>query len=145
MDHLRRCTDVISDKWKKKINSNSEPLDNSEEYNRTFENVTAKTAHKMFVLRMFKPPNVERNLVEQNISTEAVYELPFKVTKENKLRCFQYRVVHNILPSNSCNLYKMTLRTSPSCDRCSHPHENLFHLLYECPSIQVFWQRVISW
>ena len=39
---------------------------------------------------MLKPPNVERKLVEQNsISTEAVYELPFKVTIENKLRCFQ--------------------------------------------------------
>ena len=75
---------------RKKSILNSEPLDNSEEHNRTFENVTAKTAHKMFVLRMLKPPNVERKLVEQNsISTEAVYELPFKVTIENKLRCFQ--------------------------------------------------------
>ena len=99
---------------------------------------------KMFVLRTLKPPNVERNLVEQNLSTKAVYELPFKVTMENKLRCFQCKVIHNILPTNS-NLYKMKLRTSPSCDRCSHPHENLFHLLYDCPSIQVFWQRVISW
>ena len=123
---------------------NSVPLDNSEEHNRTSENVTAKTARKMFVLRTLKPPNVERNLVEQNLSIKAVYELPFKVTMENKLRCFQYKVIHNILPTNS-NLYKMKLRTSPSCDRCSHPHENLFHLLYDCPSIQVFWQRVISW
>lgn len=46
---------------------------------------------------MLKPPNVERKLVEQNLSTKAVYELPFKVTMENKLRYFQYKVVHNIL------------------------------------------------
>ena len=99
----------------------------------------------MFVLKMFNPPNVERELVQQNILTKAVYGLPFKVTiMENKLRCFQNKVVHNILPTNS-NLYNMTLRTSPSCDRCSHPHENLFHLLYECPSIQFFWQKLISW
>ena len=63
---------------------------------------------------------------------------------ENRPRCFQYKVIRNILPTNN-NLYKMKLRKSPSCDRCSHFHENLFHLLYECPSIQVFWQRVISW
>ena len=37
------------------------------------------------------------------------------------------------------------IRTSPSCDRCSHPHANLFHFLYECHSIQIFWQRLISW
>ena len=56
---------------------------------------------------MLKPPNVERKLVEQNsISTEAVYELPFKVTMDNKLKCFQYKVVDNILPTNS-NLYNI--------------------------------------
>ena len=66
----------------------SEPLNNSEEHNLASTNVTAKTARKMFVLRTFKPPNVERKLVEQNLSTKAVYDLPFKVTMENKLRCF---------------------------------------------------------
>ena len=129
--------------WKKSI-LNSELLDNSEGHNLMPANVTAKAARKMFVLKRLEPPNVERKLVEQNISTKAVYELPFNVTMENKLRCFQYKVVHNILPTNS-NLYNMKLRTSPSCDRCSHPRENLFHLLYECPSIQFFWQKVISW
>ena len=76
---------AIPDKWKKSI-LNSEPLNNSEEHNPTSKNVTAKTARKMFVLKMLKPPNVERNLVEQNLSTKAVYELPLKVTIENKLR-----------------------------------------------------------
>ena len=66
----------------------SEPLNNSEEHNPTSKNVTAKTSRKMFVLKMLKPPNVERKLVEQNLSTKAVYDLPFKVTMENKLRCF---------------------------------------------------------
>ena len=127
----------------KKSILNSELLDNSEGHNLKPANVTAKTARKMFVLKMSKPPNVERKLVEQNISTKAVYELPFKVTMENKPRCFQYKVVHNILPTNS-NLYNMKLRTFPSCDRFSHPHENSFHLLYECPSIQIFWQRLLA-
>ena len=39
----------------------------------------------------------------------------------------------------------MKLKTSPSCDRCKHSHENLLHLLYECPRTQAFWQMVISW
>ena len=104
------------------------------EHNFTFANVTAKTTRKMLLLKMFKPPTVERKLVEQNISTKDDYELHFKITMENKLRCFQYKVVHNILPTNN----NMKLRTFPSCDRCSHPHENLFHLLYECPNIPTF-------
>ena len=52
----------------KKSILNSEPLNNSEEHNPTSKNVTAKTARKMFVLKMLKPPNVERSLVEQNLS-----------------------------------------------------------------------------
>ena len=128
----------------KKSILNSEPLNNSGEHNLTSANVTAKNARKMFVLRMLKPPNVERILAEKNLTVKAIYELPFKVTIENKLRCFQYKVVHNILPTNS-KLYKMKLRTSPSCDCLNHPHENLLHLLYECPSTPIFWLMVIRW
>ena len=50
---------------------------------------------------MLKPPNVETTLVEQNLPVKAIFELPFKVTMENKLRCFQYKVIHNILPTNN--------------------------------------------
>ena len=134
---------AIPNLWKKSI-LNSEPLKNSDEHNLTPSNVTAKIVRRIFVLKMLKPPNVETILAEQNLTVKAIYELSFKVTMENKLRCFQYKVVHNILPTNS-KLYKMKLRASPSCDRCNHPHENLLHLLYECPSTQIFWQIVIGW
>ena len=41
---------------------------------------------------------------------------------ENKLRYFQYMVIHNILPTKIKNkLYKLTLKTFPSCDHCSNP------------------------
>ena len=103
-----------------------------------------KLRAKCLSRKMLKPPNVERILAEQNLTVKAIYELPFKVTMEDKLSCFQYKVVHNILPTNG-KLYKMKLRTSPSCDHCNHPHENLLHLLYECPSTQIFWQMAISW
>ena len=134
---------AIPNLWKKSI-LNSEPLKNSDEHNLTPSNVTAKIASKSFVLKMLEPPNVERILAEQNLTVKAIYELPFNVTMENKLRCFQYKVVHNILPTNN-KLYKMKLRASLSCDRCNHPHENLLQLLYECPSTQIFWQIVVSW
>ena len=79
----------------------------------------------MFMSEMFKTPRVEAKLVEQNLPVKAIYELPFKVTMENKLRCFQYKVTHDILPTNN-KLYKMRLKASPSCDRCSHSYENLY-------------------
>jgi len=39
----------------------------------------------------------------------------------------------------------MKLKTSPSRECCSHSHENLLHLLYQCPRTENFWQMVIAW
>ena len=105
----------------------------------TAANVTAKSARKQLVLSSLKAPNIETELVEKNLPFKAIYELPFKETIENKLRCFSFKIIHNILPSNS-SLQKMKLKSSSSCDRCNHPHETLTHLLYECPIVQTFWQ-----
>ena len=80
---------------------------------------------------------VERKLVEQNFSAKAIYELPYKVTMENKLRCFHYNVVHGILPTNS-NLYKMKLRISPSFDRSSHPKNIYFTCNMNAPVFKFF-------
>ena len=135
---------AIPDAWKRSILNSEETHNNSDEHNLTSLNVTAKIARKMLVLETHKPSNIERKLDEQNLPVKAIYELPFKVTMENKLRCFQYKVIHNILPTNY-KLYKMKLKTSPSCDRCGNPYENLLHLLYECPRTQTFWQLVIAW
>ena len=67
--HCPPSTPRPADVWKKKSVLNSEPLNNSEEHNLTSANVTAKTARKML-----KPPNVDRKLVKQTISTKAVHE-----------------------------------------------------------------------
>jgi len=43
-----------------------------------------------------------------------IYLLPFTTTKEVKLAMFQYKIIHNILATNSI-LYKMKKVASPSC------------------------------
>ena len=52
---------AIPDEWKKSI-LNSELLDNSEEHNLKSADVTAKTARKMFVLKMLKPPKCRKEI-----------------------------------------------------------------------------------
>ena len=93
---------------------------------------------------MHKPSNVEMKLNKQNLQVKAIYESPFKVTMENKLRCFQYKVIHNILTTNN-NLCKMKLKTSLRCDHCGHPKETFLHFPHHCPRTQTFWQIVIAW
>ena len=66
-------------------------FNNSDDHNLTSVNVTAKNAPKTFVLEMFEAPRVEEKLVGQNLPVKAIYELPFKVTMEDKLRYFNIR------------------------------------------------------
>ena len=44
--------------------------------------------------------NSVHKILYEDPHVKDVYELPFKVTVENKLRSFQYKLVHNIIPTN---------------------------------------------
>ena len=70
---------------------------------------STRKARIMFAERSFSPPIVEINLKKQVPNVKAVYELPFKVTVENKLRSFQFKLIHNIIPTN-LSLYKMNIK-----------------------------------
>ena len=94
--------------WEKAI-SNSEQHPKNDSNNNTdltAANVTAKSARKQLVLSSLKAPNIETELVEKHLPFKAIYELPFRVIIENKLRCFQFKINHNILLSNS-SLHKL--------------------------------------
>ena len=46
------------------------------------------------------------------------YLLTFVVTHETKLSIFQFKILHNILPTN-LHLYRMNIRDSSSCPICN--------------------------
>ena len=98
----------------------------------------------MLAERSFSPPIVEISLRKQVLNVKAVFELPFKVTVENKLRSFQFKLIHNIIPTNH-SLYKMNIKVSPKCERCLFPNETLIHMLCECPDVKIFWQDIMMW
>ena len=100
---------------------------------------STKKARVMLAERSFSPPIVEISLRKQVLNVKAIYELPFKVTVENKLRSFQFKLIHNIIPTNH-SLYKMNIEVSPKCEGCLFPNETLIHILCECPDIKIFWQ-----
>ena len=51
-------------------------------------------------VQSFSPPIVEISLSKQVLNVKDVYELPFKVTVENKLRSFQFKIMHNMHHTN---------------------------------------------
>ena len=127
----------------------------------------------MFAEKSFCPPLTESYLRKQKFTPSAVYELPFKITIEKKLRRFQFKLIQNILPTNQC-LWKMNVKSSPTvrtmCSlnfnfffcweekttrsnrvnfrlnhECDAPCDTISHIFYECPAVKIFWEKVIDW
>ena len=72
------------------------------------------------------------------------YQLPFKITVENNLRSFQFKIIHNIIPTN-LSLHKMNIKETPYCKNCLFQNEALVHMLLECPVVEPFWNDVLMW
>ena len=58
-----------------------------------------KKARLILAKESFPPPIVEISLSKQVSNVKDVYELPFKVTVENKLRSFQFKIIYQSLSS----------------------------------------------
>jgi len=75
---------------------------------KTFSNGHAisstRKARLMLAEKSFSPPIVEINLKKQVPNVKAVYELPFKVTVENKLRSFQFNSYTTLFPPISLSI-----------------------------------------
>jgi len=100
--------------------------------------LSTNKARLILAEQFFSPSIVEINLRKQVSNVKDAYELPFKVTFENKLRSFQFKIVHNIIPTN-LSLYKMNIKETPQCGRCLFQNDTLVHTFLECPEVEPFW------
>jgi hypothetical protein len=71
------------------------------------------------------------------------YNLPFIACKETKLRAFQFKILHNILPTKYF-LYKIKIAKDNQCFAC-HSVQTLEHLFYHCPLSVNFWNDLSVW
>ena len=71
-----------------------------------------------------------------------LYELPFKVTLDTKLRWLQYRILHGILVTNSW-LCKVGIKDCGKCTYCNQD-ESIVHLYSSCQVINMFWDNIVT-
>ena len=62
------------------------------------------------------------------------------VIKEIKLREFNFKIIHNILPCNEM-LHKWTIKQHNKCDLCDKI-QTIGHLLFECVFVKEVWVLV---
>ena len=63
-----------------------------------------------------------------------------KLEKEIKLKEFNFKLLHGILPCNR-NLEKWKLKSNDQCDVCSLP-QTIEHLLYDCTYVKPLWKLI---
>ena len=95
----------------------------------------------------FVPPTSQNRILyhgftENNV--HKVYQLPFTITKEVKVIMFQYKIIHNILPTQ-ISLYRDGFSDSDVCPLCHHEQQTLSHLLVTCIETASFWQTFQVW
>ena len=73
-------------------------------------------------------------------SLQNVFMLPHNVALEPYVKAFQYKVLNNLLFTNT-KLYKIGFRTCNKCSFCKTDLETLHHLLYSCPYSKTFWDE----
>ena len=75
----------------------------------------------------------EKIFPNKPIKRDEIYLLSLEVTYNTYLRCFQYKILNNILHLNS-KLYTSKLTNSPLCSFCKHENETTLHIFYSCNS-----------
>ena len=102
-----------------------------------YENANRETNHKFI--------RWEELFGEMSVGEwQKIFELPFKVTIEVKLRNFQYKLLNRIVCFNE-KLHKWGKVASPMCDFCEHSIDGICHRLFECEISKIFWESFSDW
>ena len=109
------------------------------------EKLTCKAVYNTLItLQCFPPPTTEKRLIEHDFDMQErkkIYSLPFRVTKEEKISVFQYKIVHSILYTNKI-LHKIKKKDNPYCPSCTGVEHTITHIFFML-SCCIFLDRVL--
>ena len=80
-------------------------------------------------------------LKTDSLDWKQIYVLPRLVTLDSYSRCFQYKILNNVLYLNK-KLFTFRKLTSPLFPFCKRSHETVLHLFYKCDIIQNLWNEL---
>ena len=138
----------IPSSWRRKLKTTdfSNPSENSSQEPPP-KNITTHSAYAAILDYFFQVPTAETRILRYGFTKENlvnVYLLPFLITREVKLQMFQYKIIHNILPTR-CSLFRAKLSASETCQLCQALPQTLPHMLFQCTVINTFWHAFQNW
>ena len=72
-----------------------------------------------------------------------IFVLPILTTRDVKLQCFQYKLLHRIFPCNYM-LSKWGITESYKCNDCNEV-DTIEHYFFYCNKCRLFWKSVEEW
>ena len=87
------------------------------------------------MLKTFLEKKLDYDISEQD------RELPFKTTKETRLRVLQWKLLHNIYPTNIM-LNRMKVAINNHCSYCPGEVDFIEHFFFFCPLTLAFWKQI---
>ena len=97
--------------------------------------------YEKLVKSKFEPPRSQlyNERLYNSPDWKAIWSRINTTTIEEKLRNFQYKILHRIVSTNKF-LHIIKLRPDDLCDSCKIT-ETLEHLLWECTKVKKFWKN----
>ena len=139
---------AIPSSWRRKLKTtNSSTSSGNSSQESSPKNITTHSAYAAILDHFFQAPTAETRILRHGFSKESltnVYKLPFSITQEVNLQMFQYKIIHNILPTR-CSLFRAKLSESDTCRLCYALPETLPHMLFQCTVISTFWHAFQNW
>ena len=121
------------------------PVLDSENNFKDLLTLTAKQTYALFVNKLKIQSTVQRKYsLAYDIHSDSwptIYTLPRFVLCNNKIKEFQYKILHQYLPTNNI-LFKMKKISTYACYFCSMYRETIEHLFFECLFVRNFWVEI---
>ena len=107
-------------------------LSDKEIYNFLIAQKEKQTASRLYYQKKFS---------NSNLDWKNIYLLVCIVTKDSKLRVFQFKLLNNVLYLNKM-LFRFGKSGSPLCSFCNLKNETPYHLFYECSHTNSLWNQL---
>ena len=75
--------------------------------------------------------------------SQIIWLIPKTCTNEIRLRELQWKINHNIYPTNIL-LQKMKVTETNKCDVCTEEIDYIEHFFFHCPQVKYFWNNIES-
>ena len=125
----------------------TEPLEKcSEKDNICLDKLSCRSATIFFVKSKFVMPTAERRMKEASLKEhmmQLIYSLPFNVIEDTRLAIIQYKIIHQILLTNS-TLFRDSIKRHNNCHLCGE-RQTLSHLFVNCSEAWLFWSLFTNW